>query len=192
MKTCNSEEIHRNFVAMKTSRKKQALDFEIDILTNSIKEAKSGNVLNTNIIRIDHSDEVNTQRVHWVFDWALEINDPQREVYALVLKDDPAFWQGLVSCEDGGDHVYLHLLESAEWNKGHEKRFMGVAGNLVAFLCRTSFEKGYSGIVVLEPKTRLIEHYQMTLGAQLISPRRMFIPTTKARELVTRYFPDFL
>jgi hypothetical protein len=45
--------------------------------------------------------------------------------------------------------VEMHLIEAAPHNFGKEKRYMGVAGNLVAFACKLSFEQGFDGYVAL-------------------------------------------
>jgi hypothetical protein len=66
----------------------------------------------------------------------------------------------------------------------------GVAGNLVAYACKLSFERGYEGVVSFNAKTQLIEHYRQTLGAKLFAGNRMFIDTPEALTLVTRYFKD--
>ena len=92
---------------------------------------------------------------------------------------------------DKGDHLFMHLIESAPFNKGHEKLYEGVAGNMVAFVCKLSFEEGYNGVVAFEAKTRLIEHYEKTLGAQRFTSHRMFINTPAAYKLVKQYFPNF-
>jgi hypothetical protein len=38
---------------------------------------------------------------------------------------------------DKGDHIFMDLIESAKFNKGKSNLFKGVAGNLVAFACKT-------------------------------------------------------
>ena len=172
-------------------KRKQRLDFEVDRLTNSIQNILTGEVFETEIIQLGMQDKGFLQKLKWSFDWAAELENPRRQVHAVTTKENPLIFQGLVSSEDFHDHVYLHLLESAPLNKGHTKLYAGVPGNLVAFLCKTSFEKGYQGNVVFEPKTRLIEHYEKTLGAQRITRSRMFIGTRAAYRLVTQYFPDF-
>jgi hypothetical protein len=37
------------------------------------------------------------------------------------------------------DHVYIHLIESAPFNKGKNKAYLGVPGNLVALPVRFHF-----------------------------------------------------
>ena len=66
--------------------------------------------------------------------------------------------------------------------------YTGVAGNLVAFACKTSFEKGYEGFVAFDSKTALIKHYQKTLGATHFRKQRMFIETRAAKQLFAKYF----
>ena len=85
----------------------------------------------------------------------------------------------------------MNLLESAPFNKGREKRYSGVAANLVAFACKRSVENGYHGLVVFESKTRLMEHYEKTLGAKRFVLNRMFMDMGVAHTLIKRYFPDF-
>ena len=99
--------------------------------------------------------------------------------------------QGLISITDKGYHIFMDLIESAKFNKGKSKLYKGVAGNLVAFACKTSFEKGYEGVVSFIAKTQLIDHYTETLGAKLFSRNRMFIDTKESQILTTKYFKDF-
>jgi hypothetical protein len=84
----------------------------------------------------------------------------------------------------------MHLIESAKFNRGTKKLYIGVPGNLVAFVCKLSFEKGYEGYVYFESKTKLIDHYKKTLGAYVIAGKIMAIDTTAALKLFKRYFPD--
>jgi hypothetical protein len=85
----------------------------------------------------------------------------------------------------------MDLIESAKFNKGKKKLYKGVAGNLVAFACKTAFEKGYDGVVSFIAKTTLIEHYTLTLGAKLFGGNRMFIDTREAYILTMKYFKEF-
>ena len=85
----------------------------------------------------------------------------------------------------------MNLIESAKFNKGKSKLYKGVAGNLVAFACKLSFEKGYDGVVAFISKTQLIGHYEQTLGAKLFGSNQMFIDTREALILTTQYFKDF-
>ena len=58
----------------------------------------------------------------------------------------------------------MHLVESAPFNKGKSKVYSGVPGNLVAFACRLSFQRGFEGNVSFISKTRLIGHHIKNFG----------------------------
>jgi len=60
---------------------------------------------------------------------------------------------------------------------------------LTAYGCKISKKNGFDGEIVFEPKTALIEHYQKTLGAVMISKKRMAIFEDRALLLLEKYFP---
>lgn len=171
---------------MKTSFK--LLDFEIDKLINSIENTLTGEVFDTEISLITSKEKRLVKKSEWLFDWHLEVNNSQKQVFKLTTVNNPTIIQGLMCFEDKKDHIFLHLLESAKFNKGKRKLYLGVAGNLVAFACKISFEKGYEGFVAFDSKTALIKHYEQTLGATHFRGQRMFIETRAAAQLVTKYF----
>ena len=111
-------------------------------------------------------------------------------MYKLTIVDNPSIIQGLVSLEVKVDHVYMCLLESAPFNLGRSKLYEGVPGNLVAYACRLSFQRGFDGFVSFNAKTKLIEHYTKTLGAVREGGTLMVIYTNQARKLVEQYFKN--
>ena len=171
------------------NRKKIRLDFEVDKLTNSIENAISGEVFDTTISLITDLRQV--KKSEWTFNWHTEIKDKTKLVYKLTTISNPGIIHGLISLNDKGDHIFMDLIESARFNKGKKKLYKGVAGNLVAFACKSSFENGYEGIVSFIAKTQLINHYKKTLGAKLFIGNRMFIDTKEAYILTNQYFKDF-
>jgi hypothetical protein len=173
------------------AKRPRRLDFIVDKLTNSIENTLTGESVETEIVRLQQQDAAILRKLKWQFDWYKEFHEPNTEIHALIAKGNPSVWHGLVSSEDRRDHMFMHLIESAPFNMGRDKLFAGVMGNLVAFLCKNSFEKGYMGAVAFEAKTRLIEHYKKELGAQLFTPNRMFIDTPEAIKLLRKYFPNF-
>jgi hypothetical protein len=165
------------------------LDFEIDKLTNSIENTVTGELFETEIVKITWRERRLIKKSEWLFDWHLELKGaPQKEVFKLTTVNNPDIIQGLMCFEDKKDHIFLHLLESAKFNRGKQKLYLGVAGNLVAFACRKSFEKGYEGFVAFDSKTALIKHYEQSLGATHFRGQRMFIETRAARALDEKYF----
>lgn len=165
------------------------LDFIIDRLTNSILNIVTGDSFETDVLRFTKGDVSSVAKKHgWNFAWSTELKDDTKEVYKLTIQGNPKIIQGLVSLSIKEDYVTMELLESAPFNIGENKMYEGVAGNLVAFVCRLSFQKGFEGNIAFLAKTVLVEHYENTLGAQHIGGGRMIITTPQARKLVERYF----
>lgn len=174
-----------------TASKETGIDIEIDKLTRSIENRITGDSFPTNITLISTKDWKNiTKKNGWVFDWKAEVSQKYREIYKLTIINNPSVIQGLVSVEIKEDHVFLHLIENAPFNKGKEKMYLGVAGNLVAFTCKLSFQRGHEGNVSFISKTQLIDHYVKTLGAFHFGGRIMIIDTKAAIKLINRYFND--
>jgi hypothetical protein len=167
------------------------LDFEVDELTNSLRNVISGDSFQTDITRITKLDLKNiTKKTGWLFDWKLELKYPERDVYKLTIVNNQSIIQGLISLEVKSDHVYMHLVESAPFNKGKAKMYSGVPGNLVAFACKLSFQRGHEGNVAFISKTQLIDHYVESLGATHFGGRLMIIDNNAALKLMNRYFSN--
>ena len=168
--------------------KKTPLEFVIDKLTNSIENTSTGEVFDTVVEQLTIKDLNRIPKSDWQFDWAKEIKDKTKEVYKLTTVNNPTIIQGLLSLEDKQDHIFMHLLESSKFNKGKNKIYLGVPGNLVAFACKISVDKGYQGFLAFDAKTALIKHYQETLHATHFRGLRMFIDTNAALRLISQYF----
>ncbi len=167
------------------------LDFIIDKLTNSIENIQTGDTFPTNITLLTTSNlESVTKKNGWQFDWKYELKQPEREVYKLTIPNNISVIQGLISLEIKSDHIYMHLVESAPFNKGKSKVYSGVPGNLVAFACRLSFQRGFEGNVSFISKTQLIDHYIKTLGAFHFGGRLMIIEAQAALKLIDKYFKN--
>ena len=164
------------------------LDFEIDKLTNSIENVSTGEVFDTEIVRLSIKHLSLIHKSEWLFDWSKEIKDKTKVVYKLTTVNNPTIIQGLLSIEDKQDHIFMHLVESSKFNKGKSKVYLGVPGNLVAFACKVSVDMGYQGFLAFDAKTALIKHYQETLHATHFRGLRMFIESTAAQRLISRYF----
>ncbi|HEX5150889.1 MAG TPA: hypothetical protein VFW07_05545 [Parafilimonas sp.] len=167
------------------------LDFEVDFLANSIRNTVSGDSFRTEVLRLTKADlKQVTKKNGWNFNWKTELENNAREVYKLTIVDNPNIIQGLISFTINADHVYMDLLENAPFNLGRNKLYEGVAGNLVAYACKISFQHGFDGYVSFTAKTRLIEHYQKTLNAITFGGQLMIINTLAANILVDKYFKN--
>jgi hypothetical protein len=169
-------------------RQLSGLDFIIDKLTNSIENTLTGEVFDTEIVKLTSVDAKQIQKAEWQFNWHTELKDKTKEVYKLTTVNNPAIIQGLVSIEDKQDHIFMHLIESAKFNKGKSKVYFGVPGNLVAYACKISMDKGYEGFLAFDAKSALIKHYEQSLHATHFRGLRMFIETSAALRLISLYF----
>ena len=169
---------------------KYHLGVEIDKLTNSIINTISGDSFPTDVHPIAKADLKNTtQKNGWLFNWASEFKLSDRQVFKLTIRNNPEIVQGLFSISDYSDHYYLHLVESAPFNIGRNKLYEGVPGNLFAYTCKTSWDKGYQGFVSFTSKTKLIDHYEKMLGATHVGGHKMVIFPKEALQLIRKYFP---
>ncbi len=172
-------------------QKEIGLDFIVDKLTNSIENVVTGDSFATDISLLTSNDlKVISKTKGWVFNWRDEFKRPESDVYKLTIVNNPTIIQGLVCLEVKADHVYMHLVESAPFNKGKTRMYSGVAGNLVAFACKLSFQRGHEGNVSFLSKTQLIEHYEKSLGAIHFGGRVMIIETPIALKLINKYFQN--
>lgn len=173
-----------------SKRRQIFLGFEVDKLTNSIENILTGDSFPTDVSVISKADlKTITKKAGWLFDWITEAKLPDRDVYKLTIINNATIIQGLVSLTVKEDHVVMHLIESAPFNKGKAKVYVGIPGNLVAFVCKLSFQRGCEGYVSFIAKTKLIDHYTNTLGAVHVGAQRMVINTEAALKLIDKYFP---
>ena len=167
------------------------IDVEIDKFTHSIENVITGDSFPTEILPLSKPDLVHlTKKNGWKFDWKKEYQQPDRDVFKLTILWNPTVIQGLISISQKQGYLEMYLIESAPFNYGKNKMHYGVAGNLVAFACKRSYDLGFNGFVAFTAKTALIEHYRNTLGAISIGGQRMAIEEKQAIELIKRYFND--
>lgn len=169
--------------------KKIELDFVVDKLTNSIQNTISGDSFLTEVLRFTIKDSKKISKKNgWNFNWKSELKDNANEIYKLTIVHNPKIIQGLVSLTREPDHIFISLLENAPFNIGQQKLYEGVSGNLVAYACKLSFQYGFDGFVSFQSKTKLIEHYEKTLGAYHFGGHKMIIATDASEFLVQKYF----
>ena len=170
-------------------KKNIELDFVIDKLTNSIENIITGESFATEVSLLSKNElSFVSDENNWMFNWIDEYKQAEKDVYKLTTVGNPMIIQGLICVEVKMDHVYIHLLENAPFNKGKHKMYAGVAGNLVAFACKVSFQRGHMGNISFLSKSKLIEHYEKTLGAFHFGGRVMIIETQAALKLIDKYF----
>ena len=104
-------------------------------------------------------DEFKTLRKdRYFFDWKIEKN---QEVYKLQIKGSSDIL-GLVSIERISQEwrIHIRLLTVSKENKGNEKKYDKIAGNLIAFVAKIAIrEYGELACVSLRPKSQIAQHY---------------------------------
>lgn len=163
------------------------INVEIDSLTNSIQDRETGLVFETIVSELS-ADELKTLN-NWQFNWLKESR--YFPIFKLTTIVEPTVIQGLLSIEKQQGFVFMSLIETAPHNFGSQKQYLGIAGNLVAFACKKSFESGFDGYVSFVSKSQLVEHYKKTLNAEVLYGPRMVIKTPAATALVRQYFKNF-
>jgi hypothetical protein len=172
-------------------RTKIPLDFIVDKLTNSIENVVTGDSFSTAITLVSKTDLTKiSKKAGWAFDWKFEFKQPYRDVYKLTIVNNQSIIQGLICVQVMTDHVYMHLLESAPFNRGDKKMYSGVAANLVAFACQLSFQRGHQGNISFISKSQLVKHYEESLGAIHVGGRLMVIESPAALKLIDKYFKN--
>lgn len=164
---------------------KKHVDIEIDKLTNSIENVVTGESFETEFSRVT-SKEINKK--DWLFDWHKELKEKNCQVFKMTTVENKNIIQGLISLIIEDKYITVNLVENAKFNRGKEKIYRGVGGNLFAFACQRSMDMGFDGFVGFVAKTSLIKHYQETLGAELAVGQRMFITDVSAEKLIHQYF----
>jgi hypothetical protein len=173
--------------------KSQEWIFKVDKLTASLEEVSTGRSYSTSVYALERSElPLVIKKNGWKFNWREEFAYDVKTVYKLIANDFPDEIQGLISLSDAGDHIFMPLVETAPHNFGRNKKFHGVLGNLVAFACKLSFEKGHDGEVGFIAKTALIPHYEKELGAKSLMGTRMGIFKAEAKKLVSCILQRFL
>lgn len=163
----------------------------IDEFTPCLKDAKTGEILPTEVIRIVRKSfllKYNKQN-GWYVNWA-DLLDTD-EIYALVIKGTVDI-QGLVAIEkdETAQAVYISwMVASPENNKllTDNVKNIGVGGHLFAIATDKSKEFGYDGYVHgFAANEVLLNHYIETFHAEYIGIRHPFqfmIDDISAKEL---------
>ena len=113
---------------MVKNNRKIELNFEVDFLTNSIRNTISGDSFETDVLRLTLADfQQITKKNGWNFNWKNELADNTKEVYKLTIINNPNIIQGLMAFTVNDDHIYMDLLESAPFNLGKTKLNEGVS-----------------------------------------------------------------
>lgn len=124
----------------------------------NIVEVSTGSIYQVEVVSVEKNDYKLLTKSRYFFDWKKEKN---HEVYKLILKDSNEIL-GLLSLERVIEEwrVHIRLLTVSKENKGNEKKYDKIAGNLIAFAAKIAVtEFGQLACVSLRPKRQIAQHY---------------------------------
>lgn len=159
-----------------------------------VKDTLSGKLVPAEIMDANFND-MPFKKDGWHFTWRELFRKQGAVFYKLVLDDSPQKIEGMIMLRllDEGI-VYMDCIEVAPHNYGSKGRYDLVAGCLIAYGCRLSFELGkasYNGYLLFESKTVLIEMYQNKYGATwAMMGQRMFFTPEAGIKLMELYLRD--
>ena len=124
------------------------------------------------ILPVEIDDYKTLRKDRFFFDWTLEKN---QEVYKLQVKGSSDIL-GLISIERIPQEwrIHIRLLTVSKENKGNEKKFDEIAGNLIAYVAKIAIrEFGEFACVSLRSKSQIaqyyIEKYNMKITGRTLS-----------------------
>lgn len=153
-------------------------------------ESKTG-LIKKAFIGITNLKEIPPKKEGWNFNWRKLIKTEGAVVYKLSLLETPAKVEGLLMLTLMFDEmIYMNDIEVAPHNYGKDGKHDNVAGCLIAFSCKESFEKGrndYRGFLSFDSKTQLIDFYVKKYGATVARGSKMYIGPKEGRKLIDEY-----
>ena len=127
----------------------------------------------------------------WKFNWKSLFKTEGADFYKISLVETPHNIEGMLMITIFNEEmVFMNNIEIAPHNIGSQGLYKNVAGCLIAYACKESFERGignYNGFLSFESKTELIELYHRKYGAQLAMGHKMFIDPQVGKMLIKKY-----
>lgn len=169
------------------------IDIEIDEFVPCLKDAKTGEILETEISRIKRSElKKYTERNGWSADWYRVPKD--EEVYGVFLKGDTEP-QGLISLRNEKGGTYIALAATAPHNNkqivGDNIKYIGVGGHLFALAVEESVKNGgYGTIYGYAVNQKVLKHYQDKFGAThipIVHEFQFLIEGEESKKLLKKY-----
>ena len=121
-------------------------------------DTSSGKRFKVEILPLESVDFKSITKKRYFFDWKLELG---YEIYKLKIKGSNDII-GLISIERIPEEwrIHVRLLTVSIENKGVNKRFDKIVGNLLAFVAVIAVKDyGFLACVSLKPKTKIAKHY---------------------------------
>jgi hypothetical protein len=140
-------------------------------------------------VDIDKGKAKKLQNNGWSFNWSEGATDliTETSILKAVLIDGEI--EGLIEYEivKRERYVFAHKLEIDPHNRGASSKHDGIAGILLAFVARESFNSDCDGFVVFISKTKLYEYYQTKYGAKPLGGLKLHFDTDASERLINEY-----
>lgn len=169
------------------------IDIEIDEFVPCLKDAKTGEIRETEVSRIKRSElKKYTERNGWSADWYRVPKD--EEVYGVFLKGDTEP-QGLISLRNEKGGTYIALAATAPHNNkqivGDNIKYIGVGGHLFALAVEESVKNGGCGTIYgYAVNQKVLKHYQDKFGAThipIVHEFQFLIEGEASKKLLKKY-----
>lgn len=149
-------------------------------------------------IRKGNVKEMPSMQTGWQFNFNKHIKLPNSQTYVLVTEEKPDIIEGCLVFQMQDKVVpYLAYVEIAPHNKSKPKRYDFVAGCLIAYACKLSFDQGknhhqgYLTFDVMEEKEedqiKLMELYSTKYKAFKVAETTMLIIPKDGKALIELY-----
>jgi hypothetical protein len=154
----------------------------------NIVEVLTGKIYAIEVLPVESADYKLLPKARYSFDWKEE---KTHEVYKLVIKGQNEIL-GLVSIEriPSEWRIHIRLLTVSLENKGEEKVFEKIAGNLIAFVSKIAVaDYGELACVSLRPKSSIAQHY-ITKYNMNITGLTLSLEVPEIIDLINQYDHD--
>ncbi len=124
----------------------------------------------------------------WIFDWSATLKEQNSMIYALRIIENEEI-VGLLKLKNEHGMLIMDLIEISSKNIGKAKKYIDVAGILIAFACLESFklDTNYKGYLTFVSKSNLVDFYKNKYGASVSFGQRMFFTPEVALNLIKKY-----
>ncbi|WP_442588451.1 hypothetical protein ACSBL2_20635 [Pedobacter sp. AW31-3R] len=153
-----------------------------------IKDTTTEDKIQAKISKIDAKEIASINRTkRFDFNWNAE---KLNNVYQLIAEgvSEPL---GLMSLVERPEDfaIEIHLIAVSRDNKGKQRKYERIAGNMIAFACKEAFAAGYDGYICLKPKTLISDHYKEKYNLQ--STKLFLVSEGKnSLDLIKEYYQD--
>ena len=134
--------------------------------------------------------EIPLKKDGWNFNWRDLNKQKNTHTFLLRIKGSTLNIEGALQLKTENDMLIMDVIEIAPHNIGSKKKkYDYVAGCLIAFACRESFQidGNYKGFLTFVSKTELIEWYIDKYEATLALGQRMYIDPDIGLKLIDKY-----